>query len=397
MSEVKAIINGAVAAPDGVVESGVVLLDGGAIRAVGVASGVDVPPGATVLDASEALVVPGFIDGHTHGGNGFDYMSAGEAEIATILGWLPQSGVTGVLATIASASLEQQLDLLRRLRAVQRQRPSGAAILGVHLEGPYIHPEKRGAQPASAVRAPNLAEVETILEEAGDLVRLVTLAPELDGALELIRFLADRGVVVSAGHTKATYEQMQAAVEAGVSRVAHVFNAMSPLHHRHPGVPGFVLTEPRVYAELILDGYHVDPVVARLLLRAKGVERVTLITDATQAAGLGDGAYVRPGGREIVVRDGAARLRAERPEEQSEQPLAGSVLTMDRAVGNATRWLDLSLPQAASMAGAVAAESLGLARQKGALAPGRDADIVLLEAKGRVRMTLVAGEVVYEA
>ena len=396
MSNVKAIINGTVATPEGVIERGVVLLDGSVIRAVGAEAKVDVPAGATILDASGAMVVPGFIDAHTHGGNGYDYLTASEEEIATIMSWLPQTGVTGVLATIASASLEEQLNVLRRLRAVQRQRPAGAAILGAHLEGPYIHPEKRGAQLAGAVRDPSLAEMETILEEAGDLVRLVTLAPELDGALALIRFLADHGVVVSAGHTTATYEQMEAAVQAGVSRVTHFFNAMSPLHHRRPGVPGFVLTHPEIYAELILDGYHVHQAVARLLLRAKGAGRVTLVSDATQAAGLGDGVYMRPGGRAIVVRDGAARLRAEPPDDQTEQPLAGSVLTMDRAVRNCKRWLGLSLPQAAAMASAVAAESLGLIDKKGTLAAGQDADIVLLEADGRVRMTLVAGEIVSE-
>jgi N-acetylglucosamine-6-phosphate deacetylase len=216
----------------------------------------------------------------------------------------------------------------------------------------------------------------------------VTLAPELPGADELIRYLVAEGVVVSAGHSNATYEQTLDAIQAGVSRVAHLYNGMSPFTHREPGVTGAALDQEHVYAELILDGLHIHPAAARIAIHAKGLERIVLVTDATQAAGLGEGAYVRPGNRKITVKDGAARLES--------GTLAGSVLSMDRAVANACDFLSIGLDQAIRLASRNAAESLFLPT-KGSLAPGFDADVILFDEEVRIRATIVAGKKVYSS
>jgi N-acetylglucosamine-6-phosphate deacetylase len=314
-------------------------------------------------------------------------MTATAEQVAELLAWLPSTGVTGVLPTLASSPLEEEIEMLRRLRRVLDNPPPGAAILGFHLEGPYLNPARRGAQPEQAIRPPSIAEMERLIEASGDSVRLVTLAPEMPGALDLVRYLVDRGITVSAGHSEAGCEQAAAAADAGLSRAAHLYNGMPSFQNREPGLVGAALTRDDLYVELILDGVHVDPVSAGLALRAKGLDKVVLVTDATQAAGLGDGIYVRPGNRKIIVEGGAARLES--------GSLAGSVLTMDRAVANAVRLLHLPLADALALAGRTAAHSLGLGGRKGTLAPGMDADLVILGESLEVRTAIVAGAVVY--
>jgi N-acetylglucosamine-6-phosphate deacetylase len=279
--------------------------------------------------------------------------------------------------------------MVARLRRVKERRPGGAAFLGIHLEGPYINPAKRGGQPLEPIRLPSIPEMDQLIEASGHNIRLVTLAPELPGALDLIRFLTSQGIVSSAGHSEATYVQMVMAVEAGLTRATHLYNGMPSLGHRNPGIVGAVLTLDAIYAELILDGVHIDPVAAQVALRAKGIDRIVLVTDATQAVGMDAGAYVRPGNRKIIVRDDAAWLES--------GSLAGSVLTMNRAVANATRFLHLPLADALALASRVAAQSLGAGATKGVLAPGMDADLVLLGEDMDIRMTMIAGKVVYRS
>lgn len=373
----------------GTIAGGFLQFQEGVITAVGAMDDFSLPDGAQCLNAQGRLISPGWIDAHTHGGNGFDYMDCSAQEVEEILLWLASTGVTGVLPTIASSSLEGQRQMLEKLLAVQQKHPQGAAILGMHLEGPYLNPERRGAQPAAAIRHPLVDEVDELLKDADHQIRLVTLAPEMPGALDLVRFLVEQGVVVSCGHSEATLEEFNAAVAAGLNRVAHTFNGMPPLHHRKPGILGGAFSNPDVYCELILDGVHVHPLIASLLIQWKRLDRVVLITDATQAAGLTDGIYIRPGNRKIIVKDGEARLES--------GSLAGSVLTMQQAVKNVVDLLKLPLENAVQMASQNAAASLGLAANKGSIEAGKDADLVILDEDLSVLMTLVGGKMAYHS
>lgn len=381
-----AIVHGKVLTPNGILENGAVLMRAGKIVAVCGSQGLDLPPGIEVIEANGLSVAPGFVDAHTHGGVGYDFMTCTLGELNQILSWLPSTGVTCVLPTLASSALKEEIEMVRRLREAQSQPSPGTVVYGLHLEGPYLNPEKSGAQPQLPIRLPDLEEMRRLLDASGHTVRLVTLAPELPGALELISYLITQGVVVSAGHSNATYEAMLAACQAGLSRAAHLFNGMPPFHHRLPGVVGAVLEREDLYAEIVLDGIHIHPAVARITVRAKGVEKVVLVTDATQAAGKGDGVYVRPGNRVIIVKNGVARLES--------GGLAGSVLTMNQAVANALHFLGLPFHQAVNLASYNAARSLAI-WSKGALAPGFDADVILIDDEVNVHAAFVAGVRVY--
>ncbi len=266
-----------------------------------------------------------------------------------------------------------------------RHACKGARPLGLNLEGPFLNPLYTGAQPVTFLRRPDPAEYQAWLS-SGD-VRVLTLAPEQDGALELIHAAAQHGVRTGAGHSDATYEQAHAAIEAGLSISVHTFNGMGPLHHRRPGLLGAALSDERVYCELIADGIHLHPAVLQLAVRAKGVQRALLITDSMRAAGLPNGEYDL-GGQTIRVQDGVAVT--------STGNLAGSTLTLDQAVRNAVRFCGVSFAEAVQMASLTPASALGLDQQKGVLKPGADADVVLWDAEYRVQRTLVAGETVYQ-
>jgi N-acetylglucosamine-6-phosphate deacetylase len=382
------ILHGKLLSPTGLLEDGALSMRAGRIAAIGASRSFEGKTTAEVFDAGGLFVSPGFIDAHTHGGNGYDYMTANADQLQEILAWLVSTGVTSVLPTLASSSFEEERQMVTRLRAACKKQTLGAQILGLHLEGPFLNPEKRGAQPTEPIRLPSLAEMQDLMQASGGCIRLVTLAPELPGADELIHYLVAEGVVVSAGHSNATYEEMLSAMQAGVSRVAHLFNGMSPFSHREPGLAGAALEQEPLYAELILDGLHLHPAAARIAMRCKGLERIVLVTDATQAAGLGEGVYIRPGNRKIFVKDGAARLES--------GTLAGSILSMDRAVANARAFLGIRLDQAVRLASRNAAESLNLPT-KGTLAPGYDADIVVFDDDIRIKATFVGGKKVFQA
>ena len=260
----------------------------------------------------------------------------------------------------------------------------GADIAGAHMEGPFLGAAYPGAQKAGANLAPTRENYARLTEGAQDVVRLLTLAPENPGARDLIAALAARGVAVSAGHTDAKYEQIREAMESGLTQMTHLYNCMSPLHHRAPGAVGAALTLEGLSSQVIADGIHLHPAAVKLAVRA--CCRVLLITDAMEAADMPDGDYDL-GGQKVFVRGGAARLAAGN--------LAGSTLTLERGVRNAMRFAGISLEQAAVMASANVADALGLA-DRGRIRPGLRADLCLLDAAGEVRMTLVAGKIVYE-
>lgn len=376
---VLAIRAGRLFTPTEEIEDGTLLIEHGCVRAVGRRAGLVLPPNASELDVRPLTLAPGFVDVHIHGAGGHDAMEARVEALQAICSMAARHGTTALLATVMTAPPEQIVRSLS-VAAAQTRTPWPAeaepiaAIVGAHLEGPFISAARAGVHPPEWIVAPSIGRLQQFLDAAGGTLRLLTLAPELEGALEVIEWGRRAGLILSLGHTDATYEQACAAIERGASHAAHVFNAMRPFHHRQTGVLGAVLNDPRVTAEVIADGVHVDAPAVRLLIRAKGPEAVLLVTDATAAAGMPDGVY-RLGPLEVVVRDGVCRDKAGR--------LAGSSLTMDRALQYVLR-LGLPPAQALAMATLNPARLLGISQHKGRLAPGADADVVFLDADWNV-------------
>ena len=257
-------------------------------------------------------------------------------------------------------------------------------MLGLHLEGPFINPEKRGAHTAKYIRRPSTLIFDQLLACSSHQIKLITVAPEVEGGLELIRFARAKGVVVSLGHSNATLEETMAAIALGAGNATHTFNAMRPFSHRDPGILGAVLTAPEIWAELIADGVHVSPAAINLCIQCKSARRILLISDAVSATGMPEGQY-RLSDIEITLSGGICRTR--------EGQLAGSTLTQDQALRNMVRWSHLPLEAVLGMLTRNPAQSLGIAESKGTLAEGRDADMVLLDRNLRVHTTIIQGEV----
>jgi N-acetylglucosamine-6-phosphate deacetylase len=335
-----------------------------------------------VVDGTGLLMSPGFIDLQCNGGLGIDLTSEPERMWELAAG-LPRWGVTAWLPTIVTSPPEIASRALRALNEGPPTGWSGAVPLGLHLEGPFLAPARKGAHAERLLQPPSLAAVEGWSRQAG--VALVTLAPELDGAVEVIGALVERGVVVSMGHSDATAEDAQAGIETGARWVTHLFNAMAPLHHRAPGLAGIALSDERVHAGLIADGIHVHPAVVALAQRALG-ERLTLVTDAVSALGMPAGQQ-RLGRQVVTVGDEGVRL--------PDGTLAGSVLSMDQAVRNLGAFTGCPPEVALRAASTAPARVLG-DRTRGALANGARADVVLLTEAMEVVVTVIGGELVHD-
>lgn len=378
------IANGRVITPEQILEKGTVVIERDKIAGVTESFDIAEETEATIIDATDRTVAPGLVDIHVHGGAGHDTMDATPQAIRGMAQFFARHGVTSYLPTTITATSEAIQAATENVTRCP-QPEVGAHHLGIHLEGPYLNPDHRGAQPLEHLRDPDPEEYRAWL--TADCVRPITVAPELDGALPFIEQGVRRGVEFAVGHSGASYEQVVAAADCGLRQATHTFNGMLGLHHRTPGTLGAVLTDDRIYAQVIVDGVHVHPAVVKLLVRAKGVSRTILITDAMRAAGLEDGEYDL-GGQTITVREGIART--------STGSLAGSTLTLDAGLRNVINYAGLSLEEALPMATSVPADAMGLAGRKGVLAPGADADVILLDAGLNVRLTMVAGQVVYQ-
>ncbi len=339
---------------------------------------------ATVIDAQGCYVVPGFIDVHVHGADGHDTMDATLEAIHGMAAFYAKHGVTSYYPTTMTMPAPNIQAALENVEHCP-QPSNGAQHLGVHVEGPYLNLKYKGAQPPEYFRPPSPAEYGQWLETG--VCKLMTVAPEIEGSMQMIQELGTQGVEFAIGHSAATYEEAVKGFDAGVRQVTHVFNGMVGLHHREPGALAAILTDDRVDAQLIADGIHVHPGMIRLLVRAKSAEHVMLITDAIEATGLSDGDYDL-GGQTVTVKEGIARI--------ANGALAGSTLTMDKAICNMVAFTDLPLQKIIGMASAVPARAMRLSN-KGKLAAGCDADVVLLNRELEIMMTIVGGNVVYRA
>ena len=365
-----------------VVTGGSVLVREGRVAHVGAGA---CPAGARVIDGHGQLLIPGMIDVHIHGARGHDMMDGTRRSIEEVSRACGATGCTAFLVTSVSSTLEALLRMINRVHEVVGQEP-GARIAGIHTEGPYLNVSRKGMQNQAFLRHPSLTEMQQVLDHAGPLLKMVTLAPELPGGLALTRALASQGVIVALAHSDATYDQANAAFREGASHVTHCFNGMRPIHHREPGLIVAAFEHPQVSLQAIVDDVHLHPAMVRLMHRVKGPERMVLITDALQAMGMGDGVYAF-GGHQVTVQGGVARLE--------DGTLASSTITMNQALRKTTE-LGIALTDSVRMAATTPADLLGLPH-KGRIAIGADADLVLLDSGFQVIWTLIGGELVYGA
>jgi len=345
------------------------------------------------LDFPQATLAPAFVDVHIHGAAGHDLMEATPEALQAVGGFLATRGTGSYLATTVTAPLDTTLRALEGL-ARQIANPellesgkASAKPVGIHLEGPFLSPKKCGVQPVEHMLAPDIGVFDRLFEAAEGRVRLMTLAPEMPGAVELTRHATGRGVRVSLGHSNATAAETRAAIEAGATSATHTFNAMRALDHREPGILGVVLTTGSVYAELICDGIHTAPELVRLWFSAKGPERGILVTDAMSATGMPDGEYTL-GGFQVHVADGRAMARG---------VLAGSVLTLDRALKNFVEFTGAPIEQALRLLTTNPAAMTGLGNGAGQVVVGGPADLVAVNDEGRLVASIQGGRPAGEA
>jgi N-acetylglucosamine-6-phosphate deacetylase len=361
--------------PAGVLAPGWIRVAGERIDAVGTGSP---PPGAAVERLGGAWVVPGFVDVHVHGGAGGSYTTGRADDARRAAAFHRTRGTTSTVASVVTAPPEEMAAAVATLAGLVAE----GVLAGIHLEGPWLNPVRRGAQSERDMRAPDAGELERLLAAGEGRVRMVTVAPELPGGLALVRQAAAAGLVVAIGHSDATAAEAEEAFAAGATHVTHLFNGLRPLHHREPGVAGAALAHPAVTCELICDGVHVHDAAVRLAARAAGAHRLLAITDAMAAAGMGDGTY-RLGPMTVVVRDGVAEL-------DDGTSLAGSVLTMDRAFARLVRDVGLQVEEAVAMTAGTPARVLGLG-DVGAITAGRRADLAVLDEDLALRAVMAAG------
>jgi N-acetylglucosamine-6-phosphate deacetylase len=363
----------------------IVVLDGGRVASISTRAASAAPAGAHILDFPEATLAPAFFDIHIHGAAGHDVMEATPEALAAVGAFLASRGTARFLATTVTASIDATLRAVAGLaRLIAAPSTATAVPLGIHLEGPFLSHAKRGVHPPEFLLEPDIGLFDRIYEAAEGQVRLITLAPELPGAPELAAHAVARGVRVSVGHSNATAAETRAAIAAGASSATHTFNAMRPLDHREPGILGTVLTNDSLFAELICDGVHSAPEMTKLWWRAKGPERAILVTDAMSATGMPDGNY-RLSELTVQVANGRAT---------SEGALAGSVLTLDRALANFLAFTGATLEQGLRLLTGNPAALTGFQSEAGLLAPGGAANLVAVSPEGRLAASFVNGNLV---
>jgi N-acetylglucosamine-6-phosphate deacetylase len=389
------LAGGDIVLPDRILTSASLIIDGDRIAAIDTTR--HAPSVGTVIDARERFIVPGFVDVHVHGIEGHDSLDSADA-IAEIAARLPRYGVTAFCPTTVACAPDALDGVLEQVARARMSRAAGAArVLPAHLESNFINPDYNGAQPKACLRLPNDERREgnfsgrdilNVVERRAADIGIVTVAPEVDGVLDLIPALVRTGQRVSLGHSGADFERALAAIDAGARHATHLFNRMTAISHRAPGLAGAVLSHEAITAELICDGFHVHPAMCRLAIAAKSVDGVMAITDGTAGSGLSAGSMTRLGGRAIRVSDQAALLE--------DGTVAGSTLTMDRAFRNIVTMFDISITDAAMMCSTTPARAMGLTGF-GVIAEGNVADVVVLDRAFRVTRTFIGGENVYES
>lgn len=340
--------------------------------------------GMKCIDARGKIVCPGFIDVHLQGAGGCDILDATTESIETIARTIARFGTTSFLATtVFKKGKNRHIENIVRFTKRANSR-EGANLLGIHLEGPFISPKKKGMIRPDGILRCSPGALERVFKVTGGTLRMMTIAPELKGALDIIKRLRKKRIVASFGHSDATLEETQKGIDAGITHVTHVFNAMRPIHHRDPGPLASLLMDDRVSVQLIGDGVHIDPAVLRLVARLKGVGNIVLITDSMSSAGLPDGTYVYDGW-EYISRDGACRY--------DNGTLIGTSLPLHKMLKRLVQWGGIHLPEAIQTVTINPARVLGIAHKKGSIEPGRDADVTILSRDYNVFMSIIGGHI----
>lgn len=343
--------------------------------------------GCEVLDACGCYVVPGFIDIHTHGAKGLDVMTPNFETLESLSLFYASKGVTSFLPTVLTASLEEINDALENIKNAIEKGTKGSKIIGINMEGPFINYRNKGAQPGEHIITPTVELIEGFIKRSGNNIRLMTIAPEVSGAMEVVEYFKGKGITFAAGHSSLDYSSAINAFNAGFNHITHLFNAMTGIHHREPGLAGAALDSENVTVEIIADGIHVDPAVVRMAIKCKTPHKVVLITDSTVGAGIEEG-VLSFGGQKIIVKNGSAVLE--------NGVLAGSTLTMADGVKNMVEKFNVSLEDAVIMASENPARVINVESRKGSLSYGKDADIVILDSDIRVLATIVEGNIAHK-
>ena len=407
MSEPLLLSGGTIFTPHEEIHGGMVVCESGRIKAVlpEAKAGANLP--CRKIDPSGMMICPGLIDIHLHGALGIDFLDAGTDDLDRILRFHTTRGTTSLLPTLMSAPLDHMTRAIERILLWQKGNDRKGMIRGIHLEGPFLSPDQTGIHNREDILYPDKDTLLHLIQASRGKLSILTLAPELEGAMALIRLARENGIIVSAGHSVAGYEEMQEAIDQGLNHVCHCFNAMGRFHHREPGVIGAVLNTSRVTAELILDGIHVHPAVAHILIQMLGVGNVILVTDCSPLVGLKEGVYLRDiqDGRKIFVkRDVKDNIDVDDRDMRHVENgriadlagrLAGSALSLTKAIKNCLDFGLVSLPQAISMATANPSRLLHLDQEIGFIRPGFRADMTIMDRDFKTRMVVMGGEIVY--
>ncbi|SCL87442.1 N-acetylglucosamine-6-phosphate deacetylase [Sporanaerobacter sp. PP17-6a] len=339
-----------------------------------------------IIDGENEYLAPGLIDIHNHGNFGHDVMEATFESLISMADFHMKNGVTSFLATPMTESLDKIESAIKNVRKyIEKEKKAPkvrSQVLGIYLEGPYFSMERKGAQPPQYIKNPNVEEIKNLIELSNDNIKVVALAPELKGAKETIKYLKNKGITVSAGHTDGKYDEVKYGIELGISQATHLYNGMRPFSHREPGVIGAVLTDERVSCEIICDGIHLHPAAMKLAVKAKGKDGIILVSDAMMATGLKDGEY-KLGSQNVFVKKGAARL--------ADGTLAGSTLTLNRAVWNMVHMVGVPLEDAVRMASLNPAKSIGVGDRKGSIEIGKDADLIIFNDDLNILKVIIHG------
>ena len=369
MSEFALIKNCDVFTPLRMIQSGSILIEGEKIKRVGQFGDSGIPPGTRIFNFKKKIAVPGFIDIHLHGGKGVEFTDSSPESIIAALKAHLKNGTTSLLPTLMTASHDQILNTIRTFLDIKKNTPDIPDIIGLNLEGPYISKEKKGAQPTQYIRRPSLAEMKEYVKVSQGSIKIVTVAPEIDGINAFIRYLTAQNIITSAGHTNASFEQTQQAIEAGVRLATHLFNAMRGIAHREPGAAGALLLSDEVYAEVVADGIHIHPSILSLIARAKPLEKIILVTDATRFYGVKQGASYSKEGK-----------------------LFGSNTALDLALKHMTRFTGMPFIKTLKTVTTNPARLLKIEDRKGLLKKGCDADILILDKEYKLQDVFLRGK-----